>query len=89
MKVLYKVVRGEMHEIKVLRETKKRYFVERCEASCFYTQSGKDFACETQEEAAQENLNMAMTRVGMAEDRLTRASESLAKAKSLKSQYPN
>jgi hypothetical protein len=87
IKTIYKVYNGEMVEAGVIKETAKMVFVKRTEATGYSKTFDKEFVCVTREEAAQENLNKALTFHGMSEDRMRMAEERLSLAKKIFNEY--
>ncbi len=87
MEKVYKVYRGEVVSLSVIKETKKLIYVERHKAFGYGVQLTKDYVCATPQEAVQEELNSALSAVGAFSDRLKKAESRLLYAKGLCAEY--
>lgn len=80
---IYKVVDGEVVSTDVVRETEKRFYVERTPQFGYCSYLYKGHACVTPQEAVQEEYNKAVSWHGILTDRLNSATKRLDTAKRL------
>ena len=83
MQKVYKVYEGELVILPVIKETKKFIHVERHLAFGYRAQLTKSCVCATPQEAAQEELDSALSAVGDFSNKLKKAESRLADAKKL------
>ena len=86
IKKIYKVYNGELVSTDVEKTTDKFFWIKGGLAFNCSSRVEKVIACVTPQEAAQEELNRALTQVGMYEDRLVIATARFKRARELQAE---